>query len=259
MVNNDALESLSWAAEAAPNRQSTPKTGPSLLDLPLELRLMIYDLIDEPLNIKVSSRRENFPGERSVFIRKDPTKKNLVHPAFLKNLSRVCRQLHWELKQAVQGGQTFQDYVLANYVLCFHRSHAFIHMVDSPEYKFRKATKIQIDFGNNTPGRTLVFPDPSDVSALSFFSRFSSFLWNSAIKEISFKNLTWLISPDIYSHKEKPHDVLVQRVSDGWCFEFTVSWIRMRAPFVAAFERYLRGLGRTGDCEEGGKNFYLKK
>ena len=134
MADANPLQESDPAVEESPKDRGTLKTGPSLLDLPLELRLMIYNLIDDPLDIHVFRGWIHDTG-RMLSIRKDPTKKNLVHPACLKNLSRVCKGLHWELQHAVQGGQSFHDYVLANYMLYFHGQHVFRHMVKNPEYK----------------------------------------------------------------------------------------------------------------------------
>ena len=124
-------------------------------------------------------------------------------------------------------------------------------MIKNPEYKLDEATKIRIDCNPHD-----LFPG---VDIITFFTGFGGFLWYSAIQEIVFAKPRWFSSLKQYKDYPKPDSIIVQRTTQGWCFEFSDPPTQLRADFVASFEKALQDLKKWSEICPRGKKLYLKK
>ncbi|MCJ1329423.1 hypothetical protein MMC10_006103 [Thelotrema lepadinum] len=121
---------------------STP--GLSLLDLPFELRLMIYAMVDEPL---VFHRRYRLEGKENpkLMISKDYDKPGSIDATVLTQIPRVCQQLFADIKEVTHGINTY-DFIHSNYIFCFPWWGDFWRLPYSQYPGYEKITRARVDY-----------------------------------------------------------------------------------------------------------------
>ena len=89
-------------------------TGASILDLPCEIRLAIYELFDEPLKLERRYRLADcaFP---SLMICRDQNKKGNIDATILIRMQQVCRRFFWDVNEFTRG-VTVKSFIHSNHI-----------------------------------------------------------------------------------------------------------------------------------------------
>ena len=112
--------------------QSFNMTSAGFLDLPTELRLLIYSFIDE-LIFHYSMWQFCHCHTPEIYTTGPPEQVKPYNPVVLAKMRRVCQKLYWEIVTEVLRGQHFKDWIYANLEsICanatiFSKHHHAIH------------------------------------------------------------------------------------------------------------------------------------